>query len=140
MSSVVLTPFIGAHDMLSIGHHGWLVEALSERIFDQGSRHDMMTTNPTVDIAQQLLSLFNGDAALQDPGVASLVEFTVYKDKGLGAMREPLSLCFIRRQHLTKEVVEVRRPPVGQRIGLCHWILVKLHDFGVGWSRWLVSP
>ena len=91
-----------------------------------------MTANPTIDIAQQLLPLFSGDAALQDSGVASLVEFALNKDKGLGMMREPPSLCFVRRQRLTEEVVEVRHPLVNQRVWLCRWILVELHDFGVG--------
>ena len=67
----------------------------------------MVPTDPTVDIAQQTLPLFNGDAALQDPGVASLVEFTLNKDKGLGVMREPSSLRLVHRQRLTEEVVEV---------------------------------
>ena len=39
-----------------------------------------------------------------------------------------------------EEVVEVGRPPISQRVGLCRWILLKLHDFKVGWSRRLVSP
>ena len=72
----------------------------------------MVTIDPTVDIAQQLLPLFDGDAALQDPSVASLVQFALNKDKGLGTMRELPSLHFVRRQCLTKEVVEVRCPPV----------------------------
>ena len=54
--------------------------------------------------------------------------------------REPPSLHFVRRQRLTEVVVEVWRPPVGYRVRLCRWILVKLHDFGVRWSQWLVSP
>ena len=53
----------------------------------------MVTIDPIVDIAQQTLSLFKGDAALQDPGVASLVEFTIHKDNGLGMMCKPSSLC-----------------------------------------------
>ena len=35
----------------------------------------MVTADPTVDIAQQMLSLFDGDAELQDPGVALFVKF-----------------------------------------------------------------
>ena len=57
----------------------------------------MVTTDPTVDIAQQTLPLFNGDAALQDPGVASLVEFALYKNKGLGTTCEPSSLYPVHR-------------------------------------------
>ena len=99
----------------------------------------MVLAYPTVDISQQLLPLFDGDAALQDPSVASPVELTLDNDKGLGATREPPSLCFVRRQCLTEEVVEVRRLPINQRVRLYHWILVELHDFRIGWSRWLVS-
>ena len=70
--------------MFSIGYRGQLVEALLERISNQGSRHSMVTVDPTVDVAQQPLSLFDDDAALQDLGVASPVELTLNKDKGLG--------------------------------------------------------
>ena len=41
----------------------------------------MVTVDPTLDIAQQMLPLFDGDAALQDPDVASLVEFALHKNK-----------------------------------------------------------
>ena len=85
-----------------------------------------------MDITQQPLPLFDGDAVLQDPGVASPVELGINNGKGLGAMCEPPSLRFVHRQRLMEEVVEVRHPLVSQRVGLCRWILIKLHDFGVG--------
>ena len=61
LPSIVLTPFIGAHDMFSVGYHGRPVEALPKHIFDQGSRHGMVTGDPTMDVAQQRLPLFDGD-------------------------------------------------------------------------------
>ena len=100
----------------------------------------MVTAGPTVDIAQQKLPLFDGDTELQDPGVASFVEFAFYKNKGFGAMCEPSSFCLVHWQCVMEEVVEVERPLVDQRVGLCHWVLFELHDFGAGWSQWLVSP
>ena len=72
--------------------------------------------------------------------MASLVEFALHKDEGLGAMREPSSVCLVRKQRLTEEVVEVERPPVDQRVKLCCWVLFEVHDFRVRWSRRLVSP
>ena len=57
----------------------------------------MVTVDSTVDIAQQSLPLFEGDAALQDPSVASLVEFAINKDKRLGMTREPWSLRLVYR-------------------------------------------
>ena len=73
----------------------------------------MVPADPTVDITQQLLPLFDGDATLQDPGVASPIELAPNKYNGLGVTREPPSLRFVHRQRLTEEVVEVRRPLVG---------------------------
>ena len=85
LSSVVLAPFAGAYDLLSVGYCSGPVEALSECVSNQGSRRGVVTADPTVDIAQQVLPLFDGDAELQDPGVASFVEFTLYKNEGLSA-------------------------------------------------------
>ena len=48
---VVLTPFIGAYDLLSVGYCSGLVEALSECVSNQGSRRGMVTADPTMDIA-----------------------------------------------------------------------------------------
>ena len=99
-----------------------------------------MIADPTMDITHQLLSLFHGDTALQDPGVASPVELAFNNGKGLGTTRELPSLRFVCQQRLTEEVVKVRCLLVDQRVGFYRWILVELHNFGVGWSRWLVSP
>ena len=71
LPSIVLTPFVGVHNLFSVSYCGRLVEALSEHVSDQGSRCGMVTADPTVDVAQQLLPLFDGDAVLQDPDVAS---------------------------------------------------------------------
>ena len=81
LPSVVLTPFTGAHNLFSVGYCGRPVEALSKRNSDQGPRCGMVSTDPTVDITQQLLPLFDGDAALQDPSVALLIELALNNDK-----------------------------------------------------------
>ena len=64
LSSIVLAPFAGAYDLFGIGYSGRPVEALSEHVFDQGSRRGVVTVDPTMDITQQTLPLFEGDAAL----------------------------------------------------------------------------
>ena len=64
LSSGVLAPFVGVHDLLGVSYYSGPIEALSEHVFDQGSRRGMVTTDPTMDIAQQMLPLFNGNAAL----------------------------------------------------------------------------
>ena len=140
LPSVVLAPFVGAYDLLSIGYRSRPVEALSEFIPNQGSRRRVVTVDPAVDIAQQKLPLFDGDANLQDPDVASFVEFTFYKNEGLGATCEPSSFRLVRRQHIMEEVVEVECSLVDQRVRLYRWILFKLHELGARRSRRLVSP
>ena len=95
--SVVLTPFIGAHDLLSVGYYSGPVQALSECVPNQGSRGGVVTADPTMDITQQELPLFDGDAELQDPSVAPLVEFAFYKNEGFGAMCEPSSFRLVHR-------------------------------------------
>ena len=72
--------------------------------------------------------------------MASLVEFALHKNKGLGMMCEPSSLYLVHWQCVTEEVVEVERPPVDQRVGLYRWLFFELHDIGARWSRRLVSP
>ena len=64
LSSIVLAPFIGAYDLLSIGYRGRPVEALSEHVFDQGSRRGVVTVDPTMDITQQTPPPFDRDVAL----------------------------------------------------------------------------
>ena len=96
MSSIVLTPFVDAHDLLSVGYCSGPVEALSECVPNQGSWCGMVTVDPTVDVTQQKSSLFDGDAELQDPGVAPSMEFALYKNEGLGAACEPSAFRLIR--------------------------------------------
>ena len=61
---IVLTPFVGVYNLLGVGYCSGLVEALPVCVFDLGSRCSMVTAYPTMDIAQQTLPLFDGDAAL----------------------------------------------------------------------------
>ena len=51
MPSVVLAPFVGAHDLLGVGYCSGPVEALSKCVSNQGSRRGVVTIDPTVDIA-----------------------------------------------------------------------------------------
>ena len=64
MLSIVLAPFASAYDLLGVGYCSGPVEALSERIPNQGSRHSVMPTDPTMDITQQKLPLINRDTEL----------------------------------------------------------------------------
>ena len=97
MPSIVLAPFVGAYDLLSVDYYSGPIEALSECVPNQGSRHGVVTIDPTMDIAQQKLPLFDGDIELQDPGVASSVEFALYENEGLGMTCKPSSFHLVHR-------------------------------------------
>ena len=88
MPSVVLAPFVGAYDSLGVGYCSGPIEALSECVPNQGSRHGVVTADPTVDITQQKLPLFDGNTELHDLDVAPFIEFAFYKNEGLGVMCE----------------------------------------------------
>ena len=51
LPSIVLTPFVGAHDLFGVNYYGQPVEAMSERISNQGSRYGMVIVDPIVDIS-----------------------------------------------------------------------------------------
>ena len=51
LPSIVLAPFVGPYDLLSIGYCSGPVEALSECTPNQGSRRGVVTVDPTVDNA-----------------------------------------------------------------------------------------
>ena len=92
---IIWSAFVGAHDLLGVGYCSGPVEALSECVSNQGSRRGVVTADPIMDIAQQAFPLLNGDAALQDPDVASFVEFALHKNEGLGMVCEQSSLCLV---------------------------------------------
>ena len=62
--SIVLTPFVGAYDLLGVGYRGGTIEALSECVSNQGPWRGVVTIDATMDITQQVFPLLNGDAAL----------------------------------------------------------------------------
>ena len=72
--------------------------------------------------------------------MAPFVEFTFYKNEGLGASCEPLGFRLVCQLYVVEEVVEVECSLVVQRVGLCRRFLFKLHDLGARGSHRLVSP
>jgi hypothetical protein len=74
LSRVELTPLAGAYNPSGVGHHGWPVETLSESVSDEGPRCCMVIASPRVYFLQQLLSLGDGYASLENARGAAVVE------------------------------------------------------------------
>jgi hypothetical protein len=64
-----------------VSHGSGPVETLLERVSDEGAWHYVVAENALVDILQQPLPLFDGDAVLQDSSGAMLVKFPIQQDK-----------------------------------------------------------
>ena len=60
--------------------------------------------------------------------MAALVELPFDDDEGLGVTLELSILHLVGREHLVEEAIEIRRSPVGQRVGLRHWVCDEFHD------------
>ena len=63
-----------------------------------------------------------------------LIELPFDDDEGLGMTRELLVYHLVDREHLMEEAIKIRWSLVSQRVGLHHWVFVKLHDLRVRWN------
>jgi hypothetical protein len=64
-----------------------------------------MSTYSTMDIHQQLSSLLDGDASLQDFCVASPVELFSDDDIGFGSSSQPTRLCLVTGEDVAEMVI-----------------------------------
>jgi hypothetical protein len=63
---VKLTPFAGADNSSSVGHHRRPVESLSKGVSNEGPRCYVMAASPRVYLLQELLAFVDGNASLED--------------------------------------------------------------------------
>ena len=72
-SSIELATLTSPHDVGGVGDRGGPVKALPERVTHEGARRGVMAANAGMDVADQLLALGDGDAALQNTRGTTLV-------------------------------------------------------------------
>jgi hypothetical protein len=77
LACVELAPFAGAHDLVGIGNRCGPVEALAECVAHEGAQRCMVAAHAHVDVSNELPTVWNGDASLQDAGHGALVQLTV---------------------------------------------------------------
>jgi hypothetical protein len=119
LPSEELIAFAALHDFFGIGHRCWPVEALPKGFSDQGSRSSVVAADSSVNVLQELLALSDGDASLQNPGGATIVELTLDEGEGFCAVCHPPSFFLALRQFTALEAVSKRDPPVGCRGSWC---------------------
>ena len=69
-----MAPLAGAYNLCGISYRGWLIEILSEGVFDEGSGRRVVPASPRLDFAQQFLALVDGDASFEDSRGAASVQ------------------------------------------------------------------
>ena len=72
-SSIELATLAGPHDVGGIGDRGGPVKSLPKRVAHEGTWRGVMAADASVDVADQLLALVEGDASLQDTRGTALV-------------------------------------------------------------------
>ena len=63
-----------------------------------------MSTDPGMDLEEELLPLVGGDALHEHPRWTSFVEFVTEHDEGLGASSDPSSFTPFGQKNLLEEV------------------------------------
>jgi hypothetical protein len=66
LAGVELAPFAGGHDLTGISDRGGLVEALAERVADEGAQRRVVAAHARVDVSKELAPLRDGYTSLQD--------------------------------------------------------------------------
>ena len=83
-----------------------------------------MSAYSTVDINQQLLSLLDGDASLQDSRVASFVELLSDEDIRFGSSSQPMCLHLVIGEDIAEKVIQLGLPPIFHGIGCRTFLLL----------------
>jgi hypothetical protein len=73
LAGVKLAPLAGAYDLVGVGNRGGPVEPLAECVAHEGTWRCVVATHTRVDVSDELATLGDGDAPLQDAGRGVLV-------------------------------------------------------------------
>jgi hypothetical protein len=77
LASIELAPLAGAYDLVGISDHGGPIEALAERVAYEGARRRVVAAHARVDVSNELATMGDGDAPLQDAGRGALVQLAI---------------------------------------------------------------
>ena len=76
-SSVELATLAGPHDIGGVGNCSGPVKTLPKRVTHEGTWRGVMAADASVDVADQLLALGDGDASLQDSRGTAFIQLVV---------------------------------------------------------------
>ena len=73
LPGIELATLVGSYDVSGVGDRGGPVKALPKRVTHEGAWRGMVAADASMDVADQLLALGDGNASLQDTRGATLV-------------------------------------------------------------------
>jgi hypothetical protein len=80
LAGIELAPLAGTYDLVGVGDRGGPVKALAERVAHEGTWRRVMAAYARLDVSDDLATLGDGDAALQEAGCGARVQLAVDDD------------------------------------------------------------
>jgi hypothetical protein len=77
LTSIEPAPLAGTHDLVAVSDRGGPVEALAERVAHEGVWCGVMATHARVDVSNELTTMGNRDAPLQDARCGALLQLAI---------------------------------------------------------------
>jgi hypothetical protein len=112
LARIELALFAGPYNLIVMGDRCGPVEAMAERVAHEGVRCSVMAAHGCVDVLDELLTVGNGDASLQDPGCGTLVQLAVNHGERFGLPGDAPDLGPIRGKVPTIDPGELFGPPI----------------------------
>jgi hypothetical protein len=77
LAGIELAPLAGAYDLVGISDCCGPIEALAERVAYEGAGRRMVAAHARMDVSNELTTMGDGDAPLQDAGRGALLQLAV---------------------------------------------------------------
>jgi hypothetical protein len=138
LAGVELAPLAGTYDLVGVGDRGGPVKVLEERVAHEGTRRCETAAHARVDVSDELATLGDGDALLQDAGRGTLVQLSVDDGERLGHPGDAPGLGPVRGKFPSIHPSEVFGLPILHAEG---WL--RLYVLGLVWtvvSVWNMVP
>jgi hypothetical protein len=77
LAGVKLAPLTSAHDLVGVSDRGGPIKALVERVAYEGARRRVVATHARMNVSNELTTVGDGDAPLQDTRGSALVQLAL---------------------------------------------------------------
>ena len=86
LTGVELAALASLHDLCAVSYCNGPVKAMPKCVTHEGARRNLVATDASMDVADQLLALGDGDAPLQNTQGTALVQLVIIRMKDLARL------------------------------------------------------